>query len=499
MFGSVGLPHGFCFLWNPQLLWLHVLSDALIALAYFLIPVALLRIVRKRRDIPFNAIFFCFAAFIVACGVTHVMEVVTLWKPVYWISGSLKAMTAAISLATLVLLIRLTPTILSIPRREDLARANRELTAVLESTTMCVLAMDREWQIRYMNHNAKTVLRTKNNLVGLKLWDALPGMQTQTVESLRTAMHSRKPAEYESYYPPLDLSTSVQALPSENGGLTLFFSDISQQRRLQQQLEVERALREQRIESLAQMAGGLAHEISNPLGIIHARASDLAELAQDGAGIAAEVVTAACTSIVKTSDRAIRILRGLRMFAREGAHDPMERTALANLIEQAVDLVQTRFTSHGIKLDVVPVKTPDVSCREVQIGQIILNLLNNAFDAVDGAAQAERWVRVQASHANGFVHIDIVDSGPGVAPEYREHLMQPFYTTKPLGAGMGVGLSLSRTIAQDHNGTLVLTEVEGHTCFRLSLPIAPNQTHAHEDAADARVHGIGPLSSQGVV
>jgi hypothetical protein len=78
MFGSVGLPHGFCFLWNPGLLWLHIGSDSLIALAYFLIPVALVRIVRGRKNIPFNGVFFCFAAFIVGCGVTHVMEVVTL-------------------------------------------------------------------------------------------------------------------------------------------------------------------------------------------------------------------------------------------------------------------------------------------------------------------------------------------------------------------------------------------------------------------------------------
>lgn len=496
MFGSVGLPHGFCFLWNPRLLALHVVSDSLIALAYFLIPVTMIRIVRKRRDIPFNAIFFCFAAFIIACGSSHVIDVVTLWHPVYWISGCLKAITAAISLVTCVLLMRLTPTILAIPHREDMTRANRQLTAVLESTTMCVLAVDHEWKISYVNRNARNVLQGERNLLGLKMWEALPGMQMETVETLRTVMTSRKPAEYESYYSPLDLSTSVRALPSENGGLTLFFSDISKQRRLQQQLEVERALREQRIESLAQMAGGLAHEISNPLGIIHARASDLAELAQESDGIAPDVVTATCASIVKTSDRAIRILRGLRMFAREGASDPMEKTSVASLIEQAVDLVQTRFTTHAIQLDVMPIKVPDIACREVQIGQIILNLLNNAFDAVDGAANRERWVRIQANHGNEFVHIDVMDSGPGVAPEHREHLMQPFYTTKPMGTGMGIGLSLSRTIAQDHNGTLSLTEVKGHTCFRLSLPIVPCYARAGDAA---RSTGSGALTSQGAV
>src|ERR1700722_3075951 len=141
MFESVGLPHGFCFLWNPQLLWLHVLSDSLIALAYFLIPIALIRILRKRKNIPFNGVLLCFAAFIVACGITHVMEVVTLWHPVYWVSGGFKALTAVVSLATFVLLIKLTPAILAIPHERDLARVNQELNAVLESTTMCVLAM----------------------------------------------------------------------------------------------------------------------------------------------------------------------------------------------------------------------------------------------------------------------------------------------------------------------------------------------------------------------
>jgi signal transduction histidine kinase len=100
-------------------------------------------------------------------------------------------------------------------------------------------------------------------------------------------------------------------------------------------------------------------------------------------------------------------------------------------------------------------------------------------------------VRVRASHVDGYIHIDVIDSGPGVAPEHREHLMQPFYTTKPLGAGMGVGLSLSRTIAQDHNGMLELADVDGHTCFRLSLPSSLNGTHGGRTAIS---QGIGPAT-----
>jgi hypothetical protein len=110
LFSSGGyMPHGHCYLWNPELVWLHVVSDALTALAYTSIPFTLLHFARKRRDIPFNWMFLCFGVFIVACGATHYMEIWTLWTPTYWLSGVIKAVTAAASVPTAVLLIRLVP------------------------------------------------------------------------------------------------------------------------------------------------------------------------------------------------------------------------------------------------------------------------------------------------------------------------------------------------------------------------------------------------------
>src|SRR4028119_63611 len=96
------IPHGHCYLWKPWLVGLHIISDSLIALAYYSIPLTLLYFVRKREDLPFNGIFLLFVAFILACGTTHIMEVWTLWHPNYWISGFIKAITAAISAYTAV-------------------------------------------------------------------------------------------------------------------------------------------------------------------------------------------------------------------------------------------------------------------------------------------------------------------------------------------------------------------------------------------------------------
>lgn len=120
-------PHGYCYLWNSRLVWLHVASDLLIALAYFTIPITLIWFIRKRRDLPFSWIFACFGVFIVACGATHVMEVWNLWHANYWLAGALKAVTAAASVGTAILLVRLVPKALDLPSPDQWILANAAL------------------------------------------------------------------------------------------------------------------------------------------------------------------------------------------------------------------------------------------------------------------------------------------------------------------------------------------------------------------------------------
>jgi PAS domain S-box-containing protein len=128
LFGSAGfMPHGYSYLWNTKLVWLHVASDSLIALAYFTIPVGLLWFVHKRRDVPFNWIFVLFGAFIVACGMTHVMEVWNLWHADYWLAGAIKAITALASMGTAVSLISLLPKAADLPNIRQWISANATL------------------------------------------------------------------------------------------------------------------------------------------------------------------------------------------------------------------------------------------------------------------------------------------------------------------------------------------------------------------------------------
>jgi two-component system, LuxR family, sensor kinase FixL len=126
------MPHGNCYLWTPSLIGLHVVSDSLIALSYLSIPVTLVHFTRKRQDIPFSWMFLCFGAFIVACGGTHLMEIWTIWFPSYWLAGALKAVTASVSVATAILLIRVVPLALALPGTQWLIEINQKLTGEIQ-------------------------------------------------------------------------------------------------------------------------------------------------------------------------------------------------------------------------------------------------------------------------------------------------------------------------------------------------------------------------------
>ncbi|MBN3896346.1 MAG: response regulator [Nostoc sp. NOS(2021)] len=122
------IPHGHCYLWQTGLVWLHIISDATIALAYYSIPFLLIYFISKRKDVPFNGVFVLFGAFIIVCGTGHLMEIWTLWHPDYWIAGALKALTAIISIYTAFALFYLMPQALTLPSPAQLEVINRALS-----------------------------------------------------------------------------------------------------------------------------------------------------------------------------------------------------------------------------------------------------------------------------------------------------------------------------------------------------------------------------------
>jgi serine phosphatase RsbU (regulator of sigma subunit)/anti-sigma regulatory factor (Ser/Thr protein kinase) len=141
------MPHGMCFLWRPDVLALHVTADALIALAYFSIPFMIVRFIRKRKDVPFSAAFWMFSVFIVSCGLTHLMAILVIWDPLYWLEGGIKGVTAVASVATAIMLVPILPRALNLRSPAELERVNAQLQASIDASTALLQRYEREHYI----------------------------------------------------------------------------------------------------------------------------------------------------------------------------------------------------------------------------------------------------------------------------------------------------------------------------------------------------------------
>jgi signal transduction histidine kinase len=158
-------PHGYCLMWQPELIWTHVISDSLIAAAYFSIPIALVTFVRKRRDVEFGKMFWLFAIFILSCGLTHIMGIWNLWNGDYAAEATIKAITAAASVPTAILLWPLLPRALAIPSPSMLQKKNEELASAL-SERDAILAQLRSEIAQRERAEAALVQANKMEAVG---------------------------------------------------------------------------------------------------------------------------------------------------------------------------------------------------------------------------------------------------------------------------------------------------------------------------------------------
>jgi signal transduction histidine kinase len=229
--------------------------------------------------------------------------------------------------------------------------------------------------------------------------------------------------------------------------------------------------------SLGLMSAGIAHEINNPLFVLNVAASQLEEVS-----VANQLDRPRLIELSrKISDMTQRIeqtVNGMKQFAREASADPVHMTPVKDVLSSIRELCRYRFNEERVQLqipDVAPALS--VPCRPVQLSQVLVNLLNNALDAVTGSA--EKWVRVEILDRGTALQIVVTDSGPGVPAEIRSRIMNPFFTTKTEGRGTGLGLSLSLAIARDHGGRLFLDPDSPHTRFVLELPQRPEGQGSH--------------------
>jgi PAS domain S-box-containing protein len=244
--------------------------------------------------------------------------------------------------------------------------------------------------------------------------------------------------------------------------------DISSLKWANSQLNVERerSLNNSKLAALGEMAAGIGHEMKNPLTIIlgyaHRMQTHMMTLEPD------EIFAKGITKIVNATNRMDRIISGMQNIARDDGNDEFEEVSLTKLVDETLSYCELLFAKQKVNLKLHLPPDLFLVCKEVQISQMILNILNNAVFAVK--KQEDAWIEIAATQLEDRVQISIQNNGPLITPAVAERLNEGFYTTKPRKEGTGLGLSICRSIAQHHSGSIRIDTSSGFTTFVIDLP-----------------------------
>ena len=432
------MPHGNCYLWKPGLVWLHLLSDGFIALAYGSIPLTLIYFVCQRRDLPFSRVFLMFAAFIIACGITHTMAIWTIWHPDYWLFGLIKAITALISVYTALELIPLMPKAFDVASAVELEAANQRLEAEILERQQTELALRR----------SQDEIHQKATLLEQALRD-LQHAQAQLV-------HTEKMSS---------LGQLVAGLAHEiNNPVNFIFGNLVHARNYAQDLLNLVSLYDKHYPQTVPEIKTTAEQI------------DLAFLRED--------LPRLLESMEVGTKRIRQIVLSLRNFARVDQAE-VKAVDLHEGLEGTLLILQHQLKAKPGYAEIQIVKEyedlPAVECYVGQLNQVFMNLLSNAIDALEESRTTDNGhqhptptirIRTEAIAPNQ-VAIRIIDNGPGMSEKTQRQLFDPFFTTKPVGQGTGLGLSISYQIVVDrHRGQLKCRSAPGQGAeFAIEIPI----------------------------
>lgn len=222
-----------------------------------------------------------------------------------------------------------------------------------------------------------------------------------------------------------------------------------------------------RMAAIGEMSAGIAHEINNPLSIISGKSQQLKRLLLENHG--QEISLQHLDKIQSMTQRISKIIQSLRIFARDGTNDKRSTIKLQAFFEDLKDLCAARLSNGGIDLKIDDYDPElEVVVNEVQLSQVLINLINNAADAIRDTKMP--WIHIEVDTLGDLAFISVTDSGSGIPKNVREKMMQPFFTTKEVGKGTGLGLSISLGIIKDHGGELFYDENCPNTRFVIKLP-----------------------------
>ncbi|MEP6991367.1 MAG: HAMP domain-containing sensor histidine kinase [bacterium] len=409
------LPHGYCYLWDPALLWTHLTSDMLIGTSYVVISVALAALVhRARRDIPFSAAFIAFGLFIITCGMTHFMEVWTLWHPAYWLAAYVKAVTAVASVSTAAVMPFMLPRVHATIRDARLSRA-REVDAAR-------LAALEE------SHDALRV-------------------QALAIERQRE-----------------EAQALAQRLEQSNDDL----------RRAIAVADEARLVAEQANRSKSDFLATMSHELRTPLNAIGGYAQ-LLELGTRGPVTDEQRLDLG--RIRKSQLHLQVVINDILDFAHLANGTvtvQLEAVAPIDVVAAAADLLTPLFRRSNVTFVATPC-APDVKALADadKLRQVVFHLLSNAGNFTPAGGRITASCEATAHE----VRLLVSDTGIGIAAEKQETIFEPFVqldrTLSRQVDGTGLGLSISRDLARAMGGDISVESALGQgATFIVRLPRA---------------------------
>ena len=409
-------PHGYCYLWEPSLVWTHVGADVLIGLSYMAIPISLLTIVRRSHgSVPFSGMFVAFGTFIIACGFTHFVEVLTLWKAWYWTAAGVKVVTAIASVATAVAVPPLIPKVIGMIESANLAEERR-------------VALER----------AHVELEQRVQERTLEL--------TKTIAQLRNEIAARARVEQE-------LSVRDAQL-------------LARERELRQQAE-------QTLRDKDEFLAVLSHELRTPLNAI----LGYVQMMREGS-IGSDRTPSIISTIdrnARTLWRLVEDLLTVSGIVTRRLELRLVSTDVIQVLRAAVDAVQPHATAKRVSVDAeIPDEPMLAMADDARLQQVFTNLLDNAIKF----SSDEGRVRVHASRDGERVRIVVTDKGGGIASEFLPHVFEAFRQgdagPSRVPGGLGLGLAIVRSLIERHGGE-VTADSPGRgqgAVFTVWLPLA---------------------------
>jgi signal transduction histidine kinase len=228
----------------------------------------------------------------------------------------------------------------------------------------------------------------------------------------------------------------------------------------------DQLLSQSKYSELGMMSAGIAHEINNPLAIIQAKTTQLLRIVREPTRV--QEISDGLEQILYTSERINRTIQGVRAFAHQDEHNLNEEFSVKTLMDDVLAFCGQRMKNHGINLRFYGIQDCMLRGYKIQLEQVVLNLLNNAFDAIEFLP--DKWIEVTVKETDSSIQMLFKDSGSGIPPETASRMMEAFFTTKKSDKGTGLGLALARGIIEKHGGSLEYVDQGQHTTFKVELP-----------------------------